>query len=389
MTLLCPQSEAEAADLVRGAAAHGTALRITTGGSKAQMLRPPRASATLRAAALQGITLYSPEELVLSARAGTSLAEIRATLAARGQHLVAETPDYAGLFGGAGSIASAASGNLSGPRRVAQGAMRDHVLGLRAINGRGEILRAGGRVLKNVTGLDLCKAVCGSFGTLAVITEVTLKVLPRPPASASLELQDVAADEAVAAMAAAMGSPFGVSAAAYLPQARCALLRLEDDPASVAYRSEALGARLAGFGRIRTLAQEESVARWQEIAELAPLAPRPQDSVWQVSVRPSRGPAVLEALDGADLRAMLDWAGGRVLLAGPAAMHRRVVQAAAAMQGRCLLLRHGAAGDAGMDAAGEDMITPPGPGEALLARQLKAAFDPQMILNPHHLYRDF
>ena len=150
-------------------------------GSKRAIGRPAQTDLTLDLSALSGITLYEPEELVLSAKAATPLAEIEALVAAKGQQLAFEPMDYATLLGGVagrGTIGGALAANLSGPRRIKAGAARDHFLGFSAVSGRGETFKSGGRVVKNVTGYDLCKLIAGSWGTLAAMTEVTIKVLP-------------------------------------------------------------------------------------------------------------------------------------------------------------------------------------------------------------------
>jgi glycolate oxidase FAD binding subunit len=179
--------EASIAATIREAAASGEPLLVQGRGTKLGMLRPVQAARSLSTRDLAGITLYSPQELIISAWAGTPVPDIEARLAEGGQHLIAEPPDFSGLLGeGVATIGGVVASNLSGPRRVAWGAMRDHLMGVRAINGAGETIRSGGRVLKNVTGLDLCKLLAGSHGTLAVITEVTLKVLPAPELTGSL-----------------------------------------------------------------------------------------------------------------------------------------------------------------------------------------------------------
>ena len=170
------------------------------------MLRPVQAARSLSTRHHTGITLYAPKELIISARAGTPLPEIEAALAECGQHLIAEPPDLGALLRAPDrpqTIGGIVATNLSGPRRVAWGAMRDHVLGLRFVTGSGEVVHSGGRVLKNVTGLDLCKLLSGSHGTLGVITEVTLKVLPAPEATGTLVLPGLDAVAGVAALSAA------------------------------------------------------------------------------------------------------------------------------------------------------------------------------------------
>ena len=189
---------AEAAIAIQIAAARDPLL-VCGAGTKFGMLRPVQAADMISTAGLTGITLYAPKELIISARAGTPLHEIEATLAAHGQHLIAEPPDLSSLLATAPNtqtLGGVVATNLSGPRRVAWGAMRDHVMGVRAVTGRGEIIHSGGRVLKNVTGLDLCKLLTGSHGTLGVMTEITLKVLPAPEAVGTIVIPGLEAEKA-------------------------------------------------------------------------------------------------------------------------------------------------------------------------------------------------
>ena len=394
-TLLdAPPDEAGVAAAVRAAWTAGEPLLVLGNGSKRAMLRPVQAARTLSAGALTGITLYSPQELILSARAGTTVADLAAAVAAKGQQITAEIPDFSALFGSLASptLGGAVAANLSGPRRVAWGAMRDHVLGLRAVNGTGEVIRSGGRVLKNVTGLDLCKLLTGSHGTLAVLTEITLKVLPAPERRASLVVRGLDAGHGVAALSAALGSPYGVSAAAYVPAAvahrvpglygASALVRLEDFSASVAYRSERLRAELAAFGPVEVLDEAATLAAWAAVRDAVPLAGEP-GAIWRVSVRPSAGPRVAAGLEQAfGARWFLDWGGGLVWIAGPAteAAHDSVCSAARAAGGTWMLLRAPEALRAAV------AVIPPEPEPlAAIARRVKAAFDPKGILNPGRL----
>ena len=219
-------SEAETA-IARQVAAAREPLLVRGAGTKAGMLRPVQAAGVISTAGLTGITLYAPKELIISARAGTPLHEIETALAEHGQHLIAEPPDLSGLFGTAANtqtLGGVVATNLSGPRRVAWGAMRDHVMGIRAVTGHGEVIHSGGRVLKNVTGLDLCKLLTGSHGTLGIITEITLKVLPAPEAVGTIVISGLDAQAGVAALSAALGSPYGVSGAVWLPDEAAALL---------------------------------------------------------------------------------------------------------------------------------------------------------------------
>jgi glycolate oxidase FAD binding subunit len=369
---LLPDSEAALAQAVADAAAARAPLLVEGNGTKAAMLRPVQAARTLSTAALSGITLYRPQELVLAARAGTPVAEIEAALAAKGQHLISEPYDLAPLLGAAPAptLGGMVATNLSGPRRISWGATRDHVLGVRAVDGAGAIFHAGGRVLKNVTGLDLCKLLTGSFGTLAVLSEITLKVLPAPEATATVLVEGLDAAAGVARLSAALGSPYGVSAAAFLP-GRGAVVRLEDVADSIAYRTPRLAADLGG----RVLEDAESRALWAAIRRLEPLRAAPDDAVWKVSVRPSAGPGVLAAAP----RGFLDWGGGLAWLAGPAttAQHQAIVAAAQAARGAWQVVR---APDALRAAV--DVIPPEAPALAAIGARVKAVMDPHGILNP-------
>ncbi len=282
--------------------------------------------------------------------------------------------------------------NLSGPRRVAWGATRDHVIGVRFVDGSGEVLHSGGRVLKNVTGLDLCKLLAGSHGTLGVMTEITLKVLPAPESSGTVAVAGLAPEAGVAALSAALGSPFSVSGAAYLPEAAAArvpelaglhgpvaLARIEDFPASVAYRTGRLRESLAAFGAAALLDEAASRSVWRAIRDAVPLPVAPGDAVWRVSVRPSRGPGVLEAAASAGAAGFLDWGGGLVWLAGPPteATHAAVAAAARAAGGHWMLVRAPASVRTTLD-----VVPPEPPALAAITRRVKAAFDPKGILNP-------
>jgi glycolate oxidase FAD binding subunit len=395
MSLAAPLDEAGVASAIAEAAASGEPLLVLGNGTKSKMLRPVQAARSLSVRNLTGITLRAPKEMVISARAGTSLTELEAAVAEDNQYLIGEPPDLTALLGGAAmpqTLGGIVAANLSGPRRVAWGATRDHVMGVRAVNGTGEVIHSGGRVLKNVTGLDLCKLLTGSHGTLAVLTEITLKVLPAPETTGSLVLAGLDAVRGVAALSAALGSPYGVSGAAWLPEdaaalvpelaglgSTVALIRIEDFATSVAYRLERLRAELGG----ELLADAQSRAVWRAVRDAVPLPAAPDDAVWRVSVRPSAGPGVLAALAPAGLRGFLDWGGGLVWLAGrcDAVTHEAVQHAALAGGGTWTLLR---ARDPLRAAVA---VVPPEPAPlAAITRRVKAAFDPRGILNPGRLY---
>jgi len=393
---MTPTDEQGIAEAILAAHDAREPLAIIGRNSKPGLLRPIQAARTLSTQNLTGITLYSPSELIISARAGTTLAELEAAIAANGQHIIAEPPDFTALFGQAQpqTIGGVVAANLSGPRRIAWGAMRDHVMGVRAINGTGESIRSGGRVLKNVTGLDLSKLLTGSHGTLAVLTEITLKVLPAPEQRATLVLRGLNPARAVAALAAALGSPYAVSAAAYLPAAMAgfipgigpgpvALVRIEDFAPSVAYRTARLRADLAEFAPADILDDTQSRLAWSAIRDAAPFAGM-QGAIWRVSVRPSRGPAVAEALEQIFGAAwFLDWGGGLAWIAGPATAEAHAAVAATAA-------RHG--GTHTLFRAPETLraavaVIPPEPAAlAAITRRVKAAFDPRGILNPGRMH---
>jgi glycolate oxidase FAD binding subunit len=392
-----PGDEAGIAAIIQTATERREPLGIEGFGTKTGMLRPVQAARTLSTRNLTGITLYSPRELILSARAGTPLADIEAALAEHNQHLIAEPPDLSALLGGTGggqSWGGIVATNLSGPRRVAWGAMRDHVMGIRAVNGRGEVIRSGGRVLKNVTGLDLCKLLTGSHGTLGVLTEITVKVLPAPESTGSLVVRGLDAAQGVAALSAAMGSPYGVSGAAWLPAWAAAeipalgdgsatVIRMEEFAPSVLYRLGRLADDLAVFGAADILDDAESRAVWTAIRDVTPIRVVPGEAVWLVSTRPSRGPQVLAAASVAGARGLLDWSGGRVWLAGPGtgALHAAITAAVEVQGGTWTLMRAPEPLRAAVDVVPAEPVA-----LATITRRVKGALDPAGILNPGRLY---
>ena len=384
--MIAPVDEAGIIAAVQAARTACEPLAIEGQGSKRGLLRPVQAARSLSTRGLTGVTLYRPAELIISARAGTPLAEIEAVLAEKGQQLIAESPYLNGVFGTIAppSIGGVVAANLSGPRRITWGATRDHVMGLRFINGAGEAIRSGGRVLKNVTGLDLCKLLSGSFGTLGVITEVTLKVLPAPEASATLLIETADLASAVAALSAGLGSPFGVSAAAALPGTGhvLAALRLEDFAASVAYRMEKLRGVLGGFGAQRVMEDAESRIFWRGVREVEPLQVMPDEAIWRVSVRPSAGPQIAAAVSAIGGRVMLDWGGGLVwIAASPSSANHTLISEAARTQGGAAMLFR----------APESLrlAVPVLPEEAAplakISARVKEALDPGGLFNPGHI----
>ena len=390
--LLAPADEARVAEAVRAAVADRAPLAVEGNGTKRGMLRPVQAARGLSTRGLTGITLYRPAEMVLSARAGTPVPEIEAALAEHGQMLIGEPPDFSGLFGTEepATLGGIVATNLTGPRRIfATGATRDQVLGIRAVTGHAEVVRSGGRVHKDVTGLDLRKLLAGSHGTLGVLTEITLKVLPRAGGSLTLAVAVESLERGVAALSAGLGSPFGVSGAAVLPDGDAgnglagpvALLRLEDVAAFLPHRSGALRGVLGIFGEVKVVEGEASVALWRGIRDALPLgAIGAEEAVWRLSVRPTLGPKVAAALKAAfPVRLMLDWGGGLVWAAGPgtAEAHAAVMRAAREAGGTFTLFR----GPDALRASVAVLPEEPAPLAAIAAR-VKAAMDPAGVLNP-------
>ena len=397
--ILKPRDAADVEEAVRWALGAGKTLALQGHGSKAALGRPAQSDLTLDLSALAGVTLYEPEELVLSARAGTPIADIAALLASRGQELAFEPLDHAALLGGEagrGTLAGTVAVNAAGPRRIKAGAARDHVLGVNAVSGRGETFKTGGRVVKNVTGYDLCKVLAGSWGTLAVMTEITVKVLPRAETEDTLLVRGE--DEAAAAgtMAKAMGSSCEVSGAAHVPAALAGridpalagravtALRLEGVAPSVAHRRELLETLLRDRGPLERLGEGRSRALWTALRDVAPLAGGDR-VVWRLSTAPMHGHRMAAAIAAeTDAERFYDWAGGLLWLALPpgddagAALVRRHL---AAFGGHATLVRAPAAVRAAVD-----VFEPQPEPVAALTRRLKDGFDPQRVLEPGRMY---
>jgi len=396
-----PATAAEVLSAVQWALAEETPLEIVGHGSKRAIGRPVQTAHTLDLSKLSGVTLYEPAELVLSARAGTPLAEIEKLLADNGQQLAFEPMDYAPLLGGersrngkTGTIGGVLAANLSGPRRLKAGAARDHILGINVVSGRGEAFKSGGRVVKNVTGYDMSKLMANSWGTLSVVTDLTFKVLPAAETETTLAVRGLLDDNAAAAMALALGSSAEVSSAAHLPYpavARVAdgalgndaatLLRVEGFGPSVAYRIETLKNLLKNAGPLQEISVDQSRKIWADIRDCAPFADGGQKPVWRVSMAPADGHAmVMELRMQAAVAAFYDWQGGLIWLR----MEHGEPEAELL---RALVKRHGG-GHATLvratpaERAAIPVFEPQAPALAALSARLKAEFDPQNILNP-------
>jgi glycolate oxidase FAD binding subunit len=394
--LLKPCDAKETEDAVRWALSHDKALEVAGHGTKRAIGRPSQTDVTLDLSALNGVTLYEPAELVLSAHAGTPLADIEKLLDKNHQELAFEPMDYGPLLGGEagqGTIGGVLAANLSGPRRIKAGAARDHFLGVTAVTGRGDTIKSGGRVVKNVTGYDMCKVLAGSWGTLAAMTDVTIKVLPRAETEATIVVEGLDDARACAAMAAAMGSPCDVSAAAHLPDhvasyfdglpnaEAATALRLEGVAPSVKHRRETLAALMKPFGKVVLLEEKDSRALWKSVREVRPFASEAsrQRPLWRISTAPARGHEVAAAITPA-AQMFYDWGGGLIWVAmpygdEPDAAHIR--EAVASVGGHATLVRASAS-----VRASADVFQPQEAGLAALSKRVKESFDPKGVLNP-------
>jgi glycolate oxidase FAD binding subunit len=395
-----PRDGQEVEDAVRWALANEKALEIAGQGTKRTIGRPSQTDLTLDLSGLAGVTLYEPAELVLSARAGTPLFDIESLLEKNNQELAFEPIDYGPVLGGGanrGTLGGAIAANLSGPRRIKAGAARGHFLGVTAVTGRGETIKSGGRVVKNVTGYDLCKLLAGSWGTLAAMTEITVKVLPKAETEGTVLVTGLDDARACAAMAAAMGSSCDVSGAAHLPDhvaswfeglpkaEASTVLRLEGFAPSVARRKEMLSAVLGKFGAVALLDEKQSRALWRSVRYVMPFATEAARArpLWRISVPPSRGHESARAITPA-AQMFYDWAGGLIWVAMPFAGEPDAVAirgAVAAVGGHATLVRASAAVRASVD-----VFAPEEPAVRALGKRVKESFDPTGVLNPGRMW---
>jgi len=396
MTTFTPKTEEDVLEAVQWALSDEVPVEVLGQGSKRAIGRPMQTEHAIDLSSLSGITLYEPEELVLSAKAGTPLAEIEALLAEKGQCLQFEPMDYGPLLGGEagrGTIGGVLAANLSGPRRLKAGAARDHILGVRVVSGRGELFKSGGRVVKNVTGYDLSKGMAGSWGTLGIATEVTFKVLPAPETETTLAIRGLDDEEAARAMAIAMGSSGEVSSAAHLPVTvtgkvidgalsgkSSTLLRLEGFAPSVRDRTAKLKTYLQPAGEIDEIDEAQSRRLWREIRDCLPFADRTERCIWRVSMAPMAAHQMVANLRlGAGVDAFYDWQGGLAWLRmeadpEPQALRRLIAHFGG---GHATLVRAPVTLRAAID-----VFEPQPPALASLSRRLKHQFDPKGILNP-------
>lgn len=392
MTIFAPATEEEAAQIIHRAYTEGTPLSIAGNGTKAGIGRPTNTEHGITSVALSGITLYEPSEMVISARTGTHLSDVEAHLAEKGQRLTFEplVPMYLMGNGAEQTMGGIVAANWSGSRRIQAGACRDSLIGVRFINGRGEIIKSGGRVMKNVTGLDFVKLMAGSWGTLGFLTEVTFKVSPIPESEATLVLADLDDRQAIAALCDAMGSPFEVTGAAHLPKGLSlkdtgnvpmTLLRLEGSAFSIRYRSTALRERLAAFAHCELIEGKDSQHLWAKVRDCEMLPQSDDIAIWRLSTAPTHGPDIIASvLSGLEADYFYDWSGGLVWLSVSAAgdAGASIIRAAIAQYGgNAMLIRAPAEVRASVP-----VFQPVAEAVARLSAGLKQSFDPAGVLEP-------
>jgi glycolate oxidase FAD binding subunit len=379
-----PRSREELRQAVEWALNDSVTFDVRGQGSKLALGRPMICDQVLDLSGMSGIVDYAPEELVVTLRAGTPMREVEALLAQRNQMLAFEPPDLGALLGreaGQGTLVGALMGNLAGSRRISAGAARDHLLGFSGVNGRGEAFKSGGKVMKNVTGYDLSKLLAGSWGTLAVLDEVSVKVLPAPDQTRTLVLHGLADEAAVKAMCAAMGSPHEVSGAAHV-DGRTAL-RLEGVAPSVEARLKGLRDLLAATGAtMEELGTLESRAFWRDVRDVAPLAGVRDTVVWKISCPPTEGPAIVARIKAQrpSVEVFYDWSGGLIWLALPsnADADQAIVRGALGSTGGHATLVRATDGVR----ARIPVFQPQPAALAALASRVKESFDPKGLFNP-------
>ena len=394
--------------VVRAAIASEQPLEIIGHGTRRQIGQPMATNAVLEISALNAVTSYEPNELIITVQAGAPLADVQSLIDSKNQQFAFEPVDTSALLGvsGSGTIGGMIGAGLAGPRRIKAGGVRDHLLGAHAVSGFGDSFKTGGRVVKNVTGYDLCKLLAGSWGTLAVMTEVTLKVMPRPESERTLMLSGLDDLTANRAMTAALGSPFDVSGAAHLPNSAfrstggtlaglgpegqaVTLLRLEGIAASVVDRASSLGKTLAPFGSVDMLQDDASAAVWRAVRDIEPFAAGGALGawpVWRIVCPPASGGALGQALardTGGDV--IYDWGGGLIWAAlppKPDAQAALVRQRVEALGGHASLIRASE-----LVRRNLDVFHPQPGGLAALSERVRHSFDPKIILNRGRMVR--
>lgn len=394
MSKLKPENEAELVGVVQKALEDVTPLLVQGNGTRSGVGRVVQSAKTLSTSELSGITLLEPAEMVFSAKAGTPVSVVEAALAEHGQALTFEPMDHRRLFGTSKepTIGAVAAGNISGPRRILAGAARDSLIGVRFVNGKGELIKNGGRVMKNVTGLDLVKLMSGSWGTLGVLSEVTFKVLPKPAHSATLQFSGLADDKAIIALCEAMKSQFEPSGTAHLPaglvdDSAKTLIRLEGFDTQLRYRLDQTAKHLSEFGKAEEISGPESDELWRDIKDCGPLVNPTGHAVWKISIAPTKGAEFVARLSAThDTKHYYDWSGGLIWLA----IDAETYPDAAASDLRTLLADYGAhatlmRGQAELRSHLDVFHPQPAPIMKISA-DIKNTFDPKNIFNPGFMY---
>jgi glycolate oxidase FAD binding subunit len=406
--ILKVRDAADVEQAVRAAIAGEQPVEIIGHGSKRVIGHPMATNALLDLSALNAVKSYEPNELIITVEAGAPLADVKSLIDSKNQHFAFEPMETAMLLGtpAGGTIGGMIAAGLAGPRRIQAGGARDHLLGAHAVSGFGDSFKAGGRVVKNVTGYDLCKLLAGSWGTLAVVTEVTLKVMPRPECERTLVLRGLDDLTANRAMTAALGSPFDVSGAAHVPksalrdstpglgrlgspQNAVTLLRLEGIAISATHRAASLARTLSQFGTTETLEDEASAEAWRSVRDVEPFAAKGALGawpVWRIVCPPAAGASLGERLareTGGDV--LYDWGGGLIWAAVPPrpdAQAELVRRHASAAGGHALLLRASE-----QVRRSVDVFQPPSSAVAALSERVRNSFDPKRILNRGRMSR--
>uniref|UniRef100_A0A2A4ZAG5 2-hydroxy-acid oxidase n=1 Tax=OCS116 cluster bacterium TaxID=2030921 RepID=A0A2A4ZAG5_9PROT len=383
--ILTPNDEQAVRQIIMDCKAKNQSLKITGGGTRDGLGGKVNATHILSLKSFSGINLYEPAALTLVAKAGTPYQEIEAALAAEGQRLAFEPMDHRSIYASQGepTIGGIVAGNISGSRRIQSGACRDALIGVRYICGHGEIVKNGGRVMKNVTGLDLVKLMAGSFGTLGVITEVAFKTLPTPERQATLMISGLSAAQAIEAMSKALGSPFEVTGVAHMPKGQDksqTLLRIEGFDSQVTYRLEKLRALLVTDQDIELIEGQQHVDLWRGIGNAEIFADQAKQ-LWRLSVKPSDAVEIAKQLrEKADAKLYFDWGGGLIW----ASMNDEVSYGHAVRKimmsfgGHATLIRASASTKSQIS-----VFQPQASGVSKLSAKICQKFDPDGILNPN------
>ena len=403
-SIVCPSNHTEVQEATEWALSTSTPMAIVGSGSKIALGRSTNLDITLNLSGLTGVKNYEPSELILTARPGTTLKDLTAQLSEHGQELAFEPPDYGAFFGkesDTATLGGAIACNLSGPRRIRAGAARDHFLGMEAINGRGEFFKAGGKVVKNVTGYDLCKLIAGSYGTLALLTEATVKVLPKSEKTRSVLISALTHKTALSVFQKLLSGPTESSGLAHLPAniakrskvdfvsntgLSVTAVRVEGPTPSVIQRTKDLMTALAGYGDVEELHTHRSRMLWKEIGDLSPFVENQTSTVWRIMVPPSQAGLVIDNLSNMfSVSWYFDWAGGLIWVESddgdPDDVHTGIRNCVTEVSGQSTLIRGSSTLRASVD------VFEPLPKPIFqLNYRVKQAFDPNAIFNPARVY---